>query len=300
MEQPLVEPVGALVRKHPTIRAQAYNAPVTIPANASRRSVALDLLETRVDVAVGGGGAARLADAIATAWDRCLSGPGAPAAGTVVQVFVDDDQAAVGRARDRGMLADSDELRMMHWLSSKLTVAAISAHFGELWMLHACAVAEPTTGATAVLVAASGTGKTTAAVALGRHFGYVTDETAAIRLDGTLLPYPKPLSVLVDGQGPKQQQSPSDLGLLAAPATPWLAAIALLDRNGSGAPRVDAVRTVEALPALAEQTSALQRHGRPLHMVAEHLHRTGGLRRISYREAEDLVPVVAQMVAGAS
>lgn len=262
--------------------------------------MALELLGARVDVAVGGGGAAGLADAIATAWDRCLAGPGAPAAGTVVEVFVDGDEAAVGRARDRGMLADSDELRMMHWLSSKLTVAAISAHFGELWMLHACAVAEPTTGATAVLVAASGTGKTTAAVALGRHFGYVTDETAAIRLDGTLLPYPKPLSVLVDGQGPKQQQSPSDLGLLAAPATPWLAAIALLDRNGSGAPRVDAVRTVEALPALAEQTSALQRHGRPLHMVAEHLHRTGGLRRISYREAEDLVPVVAQMVAGAS
>ncbi len=262
--------------------------------------MALELLGARVDVAVGGGGATGLADAIATAWDRCLAGPGAPAAGTVVEVFVDGDEAAVGRARDRGMLADSDELRMMHWLSSKLTVAAISAHFGELWMLHACAVAEPTTGATAVLVAASGTGKTTAAVALGRHFGYVTDETAAIRLDGTLLPYPKPLSVLVDGQGPKQQQSPSDLGLLAAPAAPWLAAVALLDRDGSPSPKVDAVRTVEALPALAEQTSALQRHERPLHMVAEHLHRTGGLRRISYREAEDLVPVVAKLVAGTS
>jgi len=259
----------------------------------------LDLLETRVDVAVGGGGAARLADAIANAWDRCLAGPDAPAAGTVVEVFVDDDEAAVGRARDQGMMADSDELRVMHWLSSHLTVAAISAHFGELWMLHACAVADRTTGATAVLVAASGTGKTTAAVALGRHFSYLTDETAAIRSDGTLLPYPKPLSVLVDGEGPKQQHSPSDLGLLAAPARPWLAAIALLDRNGSGAPRVDAVRTVEALPALAEQTSALQRHERPLHLVAEHLHRTGGLRRISYREAEDLVPVVAELVGGA-
>jgi hypothetical protein len=217
-----------------------------------------------------------------------------------VQVFVDDDQAAVGRARDQGMLADSDELRVMHWLSSTLTGAAISANFGELWMLHACAVADPATGATAVLVAPSGMGKTTAAVALGRHFGYLSDETAAIRPDGALVPYPKPLSVLLDGRGPKRQHSPSDLGLLAAPATPWLAAIALLDRNGSGAPRVEALRTVEALPALAEQTSALQRHERPLHMVAEHLHRTGGLRRISYREAEDLVPVVAELIAGAS
>ena len=58
------------------------------------------------------------------------------------------------------------------------------------------------------------------------------------------------------------------------------------------------LRTVEALPALAEQTSALQRHERPLHMVAEHLHRTGGLRRVSYREAEDLLPVVAQLIGG--
>jgi len=262
--------------------------------------VALDLLGTRVDVVVGGGGATPLADAIATAWDRCLAAPGAPAAGTLVEVFVDDDEEAVGRARERGMQADSDPLRMMHWLSSHLTVAAISANFGELWMLHACAVADPTTGATAVLVAASGTGKTTAAVALGRRLGYLTDETAAIRPDGTLLPYPKPLSVLVDGQGPKRQHSPSDLGLLEAPAAPWLAAIALLDRDGSPSPRVEAVRTVEALPALAEHTSALQRHERPLHMVAEHLHRTGGLRRISYREAEDLVPVVAELLAGTS
>jgi hypothetical protein len=272
---------------------------VTIPGNAPRHSVALDLLETRVDIAVSGAGAARLTAAITTAWDRCLSGSGAPAAGTVVEVFLDDDEAAVRRARDRGLLADSDELRMMHYLSPNLTVAAISAHYGEWWMLHACAVADPTTGATAVLVARSGTGKTTAAVALGRHFGYLSDETAAIRPDGTLVPYPKPLSVLVDGRGPKLQHSPSDLGLLAAPATPWLAAIALLDRNGSDTPRVEAVGTVDALPALAEQTSALQRHERPLHMVAEHLHRTGGLRRISYREAGDLVPVVAQLIGGA-
>ena len=240
-----------------------------------------------------------MADLISTAWDQCLADPGALPASRVVEVFLDDDEEAVGGARDQGMLADSDELRIMHWLSSKVTVEAITAHFGELWMLHACAVADPTTGATAVLVAPSGAGKTTAATALGRHFGYLTDETAAIRPDGTLLPYPKPLSVLVDGQGPKRQHSPTDLGLQAAPCAPWLAAIALLDRTGSGAPSVEAVRTVEALPALAEQTSALQLLERPLHLVADHLHRTGGLRRITYREADDLVPVVAALIGGA-
>ena len=197
------------------------------------------------------------------------------------------------------MLAAPDDVTIMHWLSSHLTLEAIGARFGELWMLHACAVADPVTGATAVLVAPSGTGKTTAAVALGRHFGYLTDETAAICADGTLVPYPKPLSVLVDGRGPKGQHSPTELGLLAAPARPLLAAVALLDRTGTGAPRVEAVRTVAALPALAEQTSALQLHERPLHMVAEHLHRTGGLRRITYREADDLVAVVAELIGGA-
>ena len=117
--------------------------------------------------------------------------------------------------------------------------------------------------------------------------------------DGTLLPYPKPLSVLVDGKGPKRQVSPAGLGLQAAPATPWLAGIALLDRTGSGAPSVEAVPTVQALPALAEQTSALQLLDRPLHLVAGHLQSTGGLRRVTYREADDLEPVVADLIQGA-
>ena len=105
--------------------------------------------------------------------------------------------------------------------------------------------------------------------------------------------------MLVEGQQPKRQASPTELGLRAAPAEPWLAAIALLDRTGAGAPRVEEVRTVEALPALAEQTSALHRLDRPLHLVAGHLHRTGGLRRITYQEADDLAPVVADLIAGA-
>ena len=113
------------------------------------------------------------------------------------------------------------------------------------------------------------------------------------------MPYPKPLSVLVDGRGPKRQAvtRPSWASWRRPPA-PWLAAIALLDRTGSGAPSVEAVRTVEALPALAEQTSALQLLDRPLHLVAGHLARTGGLRRITYREADDLVPVVADLIGG--
>ena len=57
---------------------------------------------------------------------------------------------------------------------------------------------------------------------------------------------------------------------------------------------------MEALPALAEQTSALQLLDSPLHLVAGHLKRTGGLRRVTYREAADLVPVVADLMQTAS
>ena len=58
-------------------------------------------------------------------------------------------------------------------------------------MLHACGVADPE-GAVIALVAKSGTGKTTASSQLARTFGYITDETVAIRADGTLCRIPSP------------------------------------------------------------------------------------------------------------
>jgi hypothetical protein len=259
--------------------------------------VGLTLLQTRVDVAVGGSGAERLAGSVSRAWDRCLAAPDAPPADITVEVFLDHDETAVARTRELGTLAASDEQLLMNQLSVHLTLRAIASRHGHLWMLHACSVADTATGAGVVLVAPSGTGKTTAAAVLGRHFGYLTDETAGIRPDGTLVPYPKPLSVLGVGQRLKRQSSPTELGLLEAPGTPWLAAIALLDRRGGGGPpSVERVRTAEALPALAEQTSALQLLERPLHLVAGHLGRSGGLHRITYREAGDLVPLVSDLI----
>ncbi len=207
---------------------------MTVAGRAHNYCIGLTLLETRIDLALSGRGAERLADLVTTAWERCLADPADRSPATVVELFLDGDEEAVARARERSMLADSDELRLMDTLSSHLTRTAIQARLGELWMLHACALAHPETGATVVLVGPSGSGKTTVAATLGRHFGYLSDETVAIRHDGTVLPYPKPLSVLVDGRGPKRQESPSDLGLLVAPSRPWLKAIALLDRTGSG------------------------------------------------------------------
>jgi hypothetical protein len=261
--------------------------------------VPLHLLETRVDVLTSGTGAQALAGAVTTAWDRCLAESDEPPADRRFAVLLDDDPAAVRRAVDGGVIAATTPAPILHRLAGALTVAAIEANLGRVWMLHACAVAHPQTGATVVLVGPSGAGKTTAAAVLGRHFAYLSDETAAIRPDGAVMPYPKPLSVLLEPGSPKQQRSPTALGLLAPAARPRLAAIALLERSGEAAPVVELIRTVAALPALAEQTSALQRFERPLHLMAGHLHATGGLRRIRYREAQDLVLVVAELMGRA-
>jgi len=260
--------------------------------------VALDLLGIRVTVRATGAGAASLEAAIRRAWDRCLASPSSTP-DIVLDVALDAGSAAgliPGPA-----ITGSDELLLMDLLASRLNLEALQARVGELLLLHACAVADPVSGATIVLVAPSGTGKTTAAVALGRRFGYLSDEIAAIRPDGRMLAYPKPLSVTVGGQRPKRQVSPSELGLLGSPGEPWLAAIALLDRApASGGPVVSQVRTIEALPALAAQSSSLHLLDKPLRLVAGMLQGTGGLRRITYHSAEDLVPVVAEMMGQAS
>ena len=85
-------------------------------------------------------------------------------------------------------------------------------------------------GAAVLLAAASGTGKTTATRRLGPHYAYLTDETAIVDPeDLSLVPYPKPLSLLQDGRRPKRQVSPDELGL--GPAVPAvLRRVAVLDR----------------------------------------------------------------------
>ena len=95
------------------------------------------------------------------------------------------------------------------------TSRAIESARGTHLLFHAACLAAPDTGAAMVLVAASGTGKTTATRRLGPHFAYLTDETAIIAPDGlTVTPYPKPLSLLGSrGVRPKTQRGPDDLGL---------------------------------------------------------------------------------------
>lgn len=186
----------------------------------------------------------------------------------------------------------------LHHLSPAVTTRAIDAMAGELVMLHAAALADPTSGRTAVLVAASGTGKTTASVTLGKTFAYLTDETAAITRDGVVLPYRKPLSI-IDGGHLKKQIAPSDLGLLAPDRECRLAGLLVIERDPQhpAEPTVERLATVDAIAAIAPQTSYLPSMDKPLHRLAELIHLVGGARHVRYAESADLQDVLAGLLA---
>lgn len=197
------------------------------------------------------------------------------------------------------MHVDSDTFEgLAEAVTSEVTVAAILERAGDLTMLHACGVAEPG-GAVVALVAKSGTGKTTASSQLARTFGYITDETVAIQADGSVVPYPKPLSVKQATPGvAKLQVGPDELGLQVAPDKPRIAAIALLDRVDGGdyqLPVIEPVPLVDAVLALIPDTSSQAAVFQPLQSLCRLIDSVGGVFRISYTEAADLSDSLAPL-----
>jgi hypothetical protein len=176
-------------------------------------------------------------------------------------------------------------------LTSRLTLAAILANAGVLTMLHACGVADPATGAVVALVAKSGTGKTTAACELARTYGYVTDETVAISPDGSVVPYPKPLSVKQGLGKAKDQVGPDELKLLPAPAKPFIQSIVLLNRVESAhpiAPELERVPLADALLALIPDSSSQAELAEPLQSLCRLIDTVGGVWQVTYSEAGGL------------
>ncbi|MEK0155880.1 ATP-binding protein [Arthrobacter oryzae] len=194
-------------------------------------------------------------------------------------------------------------------VTSRLTVAAILENAGEFMMLHACGVADPETGAVVALVAKSGTGKTTAASVLAGTYGYVSDETVAIGPDGSVVPYPKPLSVKQEPGAPKHQVGPDELGLLPTPTKPFIQSIVLLDRveldrverdrvelNRVELDRVEAhheptlrqLPLADALLALIPDSSSQAEIDQPLQSLCRLIDRVGGVWQVTYSEAADL------------
>jgi len=191
--------------------------------------------------------------------------------------------------------SESDSVRRsaLTALTQNVTRAAIRAQTGRLLMLHAGALSNLETGATVAYVAPGGTGKTTLTTTLGPGRGYVTDETVALEKTGDVVPYPKPLSVR--RAGGKDELAPGDLGLRPVQAPPWLARLLILRRDPAhvGAPAVRALGLLDAITSLSPETSALAALPQPLRTCRDMVERTGGLLHVSFGEATQLEPIVA-------
>ncbi|MDF2045183.1 PqqD family peptide modification chaperone [Microbacterium sp. Kw_RZR3] len=182
-------------------------------------------------------------------------------------------------------------------LTTRVTLAALSARRGELWMVHAGAVADER-GRVVLFSGRSGMGKTTLMSRLAREFAYVTDESVGVTADGTVLPYRKPLSVIV-GAGAKHQLPPGSLGLRDLPSTPLrLHAIVVLDRD-EDAPvaGLEPLDMTDAIAAIAPQCSYLSELDAPLATLLGHIESVGGPLRLRYREAEDALPLIRDLLA---
>jgi hypothetical protein len=281
---------------------------MALPITTDTRTFRLGAFGVSVVVRAHGAGAEQLERAALRAWSRCLVAPDPEAPDACrdldepqIDLCVGDCSSVLPGAPGTGWITAPDVTTAMDRLTSAVTVALMTRRAGSLLMLHACGLTDPSTGATVALVAPSGTGKTTLARTLGTAWGYVSDETVAVQADGAVLPYPKPLScVISEDVEAKEQIGPDECGLLSSGDRDlYVAAVLLLERRPDAprTPRLDVVPTVHALAALAPETSYFTRLERPLGTLADILNSTGGLRRVTYREASDLSGTVSALLS---
>ena len=271
-----------------------------LDAGADAEIVRLSAFGVPVDVQCTGDGGRALRRLLAAAWSRCLRKEDHPDREPVlIEAIVHDDPTQLRIARARGAIGGETTLDLMHALAGAVTVRAIDERAGEVIMLHAAGLAL-LDGRVVAFVAPSGTGKTTLSRTLGRHYGYVSDETVVIGLDGEVTPYPKPLSVITAKHHLKKQVNPDEERLLMAPSNLRLARVVLLNRvdHLEGGPVIEDVPLLAGMTELAAQVSYLPRLAEPLRSVARTIERTGGLQRVTYAEASDLIPLVPVLAGG--
>lgn len=247
----------------------------------------LDVLGTLVRVHTATGAAHSM---LAAQWSRCLTTPDRhPGSDPVV--------VSAGDMVD-GDLPDG----FGYLLASQVTLRAIERAVGRRLMFHAAGLATED-GQVIALVAPSGTGKTTAALTLCRDaFGYVTDETVSVDPDGqySVLPYPKPLSVVRPGAPgiSKSQHGPDELGLRPVDEPLRLARIVLLDRRREPTPPTLApVGLLDGVVEVAHQVSALARLPEPLQVLCRTVDHCHGIHRLSYDDIGTTAEVLAGLLA---
>lgn len=246
-----------------------------------------------------------LADSVRAAWEWCVVEPEQAAATPPderLTLVLEPDAEALAASSTRGSLVASDLPTLMDRLSPMVTRLAVTGRKNDLLMFHACAVADPGTGEAVVLYGPSGTGKTTLARTLCTDLVYLSDETAGVTAELDVVPYCKPLSIIVNhGDALKEQVSPGVLGLMPPRGLTFrLRHLVQLRRDPEhrGEAVLEHLPTVDALPELMAQTSYTRHRERPLHRLADLAHAVGGVRRVTYAEAEQLRPVVRSLLDG--
>ncbi|GAA3620066.1 hypothetical protein GCM10022199_25640 [Marihabitans asiaticum] len=190
-------------------------------------------------------------------------------------------------------------------LSRALTRRGITRLTGRALLLHAAALTDAA-GRAVVLVAPSGTGKSTASATLGRHLGYVTDESVVITWVGgeaRLAPYPKPPSLIPTrmGEAPtaqdKDERSPDDLGLAPTHPDPVVAAMVTLARSDEAdEPRLVEVDLLDQLQDLLPETSSVFALPDGLEQLARAATRSGPPLRLEYREIGDCLGLLRSLL----
>ena len=202
-----------------------------------------------------------------------------------------------GSAGNHGVLPFPVSTGDPYAVSRALTLASLRRRRGSAVLLHAVGLAR---GERAVaLVGASGAGKSTAALTLGRHLGYLSDETVAVEPDGRVSPYPKPVSVVTDPSSPwdKQEFSPDELGLREVTRTAYLQGLVVLERDPAHmVPELVQLPLVDAMLAVVAQSSSLPLLERPLHRLAELASASGGPYVLRYREIGDCLDLVSALL----
>lgn len=264
---------------------------------APARSLRVTGIGVEVELRLGGERADELREHLVRVWSRCL-GVSATRSGPPVRAVLTDPTT---EPRARHILAAADPDALLTRITRAVTIRVIKAQAGHLLMLHAGAVCNPESGAGLVFVAPGGTGKTTLARTLARDHGYLTDETVGIDRAGRLHPYPKPLSIRTEATSlRKHEVSPDELCLRKAHPEPHVARIILLNRNdGRAAPVIDELPLLEAVAALAPETSSLSSLDRGLAFCADLLARTGPVLRVRYGEASSLVDLAEELIGRA-
>ncbi len=262
------------------------------------RRLSLGGIGARVELRLAGPRLDELESRLRQVWERCLDPVGGVDAGVIGIRLAAHGQESGALQRGADDLSSDDLELLLVRATQTVTVRFIKARVGELLMLHAGAVCHPVTGASLVFVAESGTGKTTLTRKLARIYSYLTDETVAITDEDRILPYPKPLSVRHHGDSVKREIAPGELVGLPEGLEPWVARVLLLDRDDHhvGQPTFEELGLLDAIAALAPQSSSLHALPRGLHRCADLIGATGPVLRVRYREATSLTPLVTELI----